>query len=145
MESASDIENTDIIREQGDDTNEPDVTITHRQSTRQRRIPRWMNDYVVNNTIADDIKTEGGNNISLKAPTTYTPPTFPYNVPRHLEETYVNYLTNLSTTCEPHTFKQAKEDKEWVKAMQQEIKSLEDNRIWSITKLPLGKSAIGCK
>lgn len=43
------------------------------------------------------------------------------------------------------TFEQAKEDKDWVKAMQHEIKALEDNRTWTITKLPPEKSAIGCK
>lgn len=135
MDSASDIaKNKDVIQEQGDDANELDVTVTHRKSTRQKRIPRWMNDYDVNSTIAKDIQTKEDYTITLKAPTAYTPHTFPYKVPRQLEKTYVNYLTNLSIACEPHTFEQAKEDKEWVKAMQQEIKALEDNKTWSITK-----------
>jgi len=32
----------------------------------------------------------------------------------------------------------------WVQAMKKELKALEDNKIWSVTELPLGKTAIRC-
>lgn len=105
MDNALDVtEGADIIQEHADDSSTSDATVTRKQSTRQRRTPRWMNDYVINRTIAEDVYTEEDFTITLKAPTAYTPHTFPYNIPRHLKRTYVNYLTNLSTACKPCYF-----------------------------------------
>jgi len=49
---------------------------------------------------------------------------------------------------EPKTFTEAnnsKESAEWKKAMNCEMQSLRHNETWSLTALPDGKSAIGCK
>lgn len=82
---------------------------------------------------------------NIKAPTAYTPHTFPHNVSKCFGKTYVNFLTNLSIISEPNNYDQAKGNREWEKAMQQEIKALEDNKTWILTELPPGKLAIGCK
>jgi hypothetical protein len=34
---------------------------------------------------------------------------------------------------------------EWIKAMNEEMKSMIDNRTWKLTELPEGRKAIGCK
>lgn len=114
-----------------------------RQSTRERRAPTWLKDYVVNSTV---IKEDQFEKIPpVKAPTAYTPHTFLYNVSSHLNKTYVNFLTNLSTITEPNSFEQAKRNNDWEKAMQEEIKALEENGTWVVTELPPRKLAIGCK
>ncbi|KAL2238004.1 UNVERIFIED_CONTAM: Retrovirus-related Pol polyprotein from transposon RE2 [Sesamum indicum] len=46
---------------------------------------------------------------------------------------------------EPKSFKEAVQKKEWKVAMENEIKTLEENKTWDITKLPKDKKAIGCK
>ncbi|KAL2512300.1 Retrovirus-related Pol polyprotein from transposon RE1 [Abeliophyllum distichum] len=55
------------------------------------------------------------------------------------------YQRLLQIVQEPKTFKQAMLDVNWRKAMAEEIKALEDKRIWELMPLPLEKQAIGCK
>ncbi|KAL0460027.1 UNVERIFIED_CONTAM: Retrovirus-related Pol polyprotein from transposon RE1 [Sesamum latifolium] len=55
------------------------------------------------------------------------------------------FLAALSIIKEPRCYMQAKDCKEWVHAMQQEIQALEKNQTWDIVDLPTGKKAIGCK
>lgn len=106
-----------------------------------------MGDYIVNNAISKDVQREQSISVSanLKAPTTYTPHTFPYSISKCFDEVYVNHLTNLSIVSEPSSYEQAKVNNKWVKAMHQEIKALEENKTWTVTELPPGKIAIGCK
>ncbi|KAL8097607.1 hypothetical protein AgCh_030659 [Apium graveolens] len=44
---------------------------------------------------------------------------------------------------EPKSFKEAVKDEGWRKAMQTEIRALEDNDTWTMEKLPPGKRALG--
>lgn len=46
---------------------------------------------------------------------------------------------------EPHNYEQVRKNDEWIKAMKQEIKALEDNKTWVIADLLPGKFAIGNK
>ena len=54
-------------------------------------------------------------------------------------------MVNVSKVQEPHSYKQAAEDSNWVEAMQKELQALEENDTWELTKLPPGKKAIGSK
>lgn len=78
----------------------------HRQSTRERRTPTWLRYYVVNFAVTRNVPATY--DLQIKAPTDYTPHTFPYNISNHFEKTYVNFLTNLSTVSEPSNFEQGK-------------------------------------
>jgi len=62
-----------------------------------------------------------------------------------LSPKYQAYIAHLSTEYEPNTYKEAVKDPRWIKAMQSEIKALEDNFTWSVVDLPPSKKAIGCK
>ena len=65
--------------------------------------------------------------------------------PERLIET-INKVTVEST--EPRTYKEALssiEAKQWIEAMDAEIKCLKKNETWNLTELPEGKTAIGCK
>lgn len=46
---------------------------------------------------------------------------------------------------EPANFREAAIDNNWKKAMKQEIESIEENKTWELTTLPLGKKKIGLK
>nr|KAJ0198242.1 hypothetical protein LSAT_V11C700347490 [Lactuca sativa] len=55
------------------------------------------------------------------------------------------YLAGITKNSEPKTFYQAMKDEKWRKAMQDEIKALEQNDTWSLENLPEGKHAIDSK
>ncbi|KAL2235198.1 UNVERIFIED_CONTAM: Retrovirus-related Pol polyprotein from transposon RE1 [Sesamum indicum] len=46
---------------------------------------------------------------------------------------------------EPKTYVEAVQKREWIDAMNTELKALEDNETWTITELPKDKKAIGSK
>lgn len=39
----------------------------------------------------------------------------------------------------------ATEARKWRKVVQEEIKAVQKNKTWTLTKLPAGKKAVGCK
>ncbi|KAL2232872.1 UNVERIFIED_CONTAM: Retrovirus-related Pol polyprotein from transposon RE1 [Sesamum indicum] len=102
------------------DVIEPEAD-THipRRSNRPTSKPSWMNDYECYNS-------ENSNNL-------------------HMSHVHSCFVENLSSIQEPKDFKQAQEQANWRKAMQEEINALERNRTWKITDLPSDKRAIGCK
>lgn len=51
----------------------------------------------------------------------------------------------LFSDCDPVDFKDAIEEERWVKAMEEEIHSIEKNDTWELTDLPRGKKPIGVK
>ena len=46
---------------------------------------------------------------------------------------------------DPNNFDEAKSEKKWVNAMQEEIDALAENKTWDLVKLPKGKNDLGCK
>lgn len=46
---------------------------------------------------------------------------------------------------EPTTYEEASSEEEWIKAMKQELESIEKNDTWKLTHLPKGQKAIGLK
>ncbi|KAI9153855.1 hypothetical protein LWI28_017540 [Acer negundo] len=57
-------------------------------------------------------------------------------------------VENLPDDDDPYTYKEAMEDvdsRHWQKAMQSEIESMFDNKVWSLVDLPKGIKPIGCK
>ncbi|KAM2668187.1 hypothetical protein EV2_019802 [Malus domestica] len=77
-----------------------------------------------------------------------------YN-PKHSISNYVSYqkltpshaafLSTISSHNEPQNFHEANNQDVWKEAMREELKALDLHKTWSITKLPKGKKAVGCK
>lgn len=157
--SSNTVENTEGIRsrdndsnitilphqteDSGEEGNDTAQNISHKHSDKQRKPPSWMEDYVINTTTAGDIFTI--DETCNKTSSAYTPCTYPYTVSQNLSSAYVNFLANTTSVFEPYSYEQAKMSDEWVQAMAEEVKALEQNKTWLITDLPLGKTTIGCK
>jgi len=62
-----------------------------------------------------------------------------------LSKEHLKYTLAITSTHEPHTYAEASKDPKWIDAIHKEIKSLEDNKTWYFTDLPVGKKPIGCK
>lgn len=104
----------------------PTVVEEPRRTTRNITQPGWMKDYKVQmpsanfasiSDIADAI----------------------------LEPTFFCFLSKITNSKDPISFKEAVSQSQWVVAMNKELEALEKNDTWDVTTLPLGKTAIGCK
>lgn len=62
-----------------------------------------------------------------------------------LSDGYKACVCSVSLLLEPSSFTQAKKFDEWIKAINEELITLEANDTWEICSLLSGKHAIGCK
>ncbi|KAK0574738.1 hypothetical protein LWI29_028303 [Acer saccharum] len=121
----------------------------------------YMNDFVprsrivLNEMSGDTIPREvtQPNPIVSSDPTQDQQPTIPRRSERvrTQPERYIGLgesVENLPDNDDPYTYKEAMEDvdsRHWQKAMQSEIESMFDNKVWSLVDLPKGIKPIGCK
>lgn len=56
-----------------------------------------------------------------------------------------NFLTSLNTIDIPKSLSEALSNENWRLAMKHEMQALENNQIWEITDLPVGKRTVGCR
>lgn len=95
--------------------------------------------------------TEKSTDVCTDKPT--APQSTPCEQPRRSErikKLNADKVASVSTTgqIEPKTYKQAiksPDSEKWVSAMEDELNSIEDNKIWSVVDLPPGRTAIGSK
>ncbi|KAK4835556.1 hypothetical protein QYF36_011335 [Acer negundo] len=121
----------------------------------------YMNDFVprnriVMNEMSGDIiprEVTQPNPIVSSDPTQDQQPTIPRRSGRvrTQPERYIGLgesVENLPDDDDPYTYKEAVEDfdsRHWQKAMQSEIQSMFDSKVWSLVDLPKGIKPIGCK
>lgn len=63
----------------------------------------------------------------------------------YMSTSHCAFLTVLSSSQEPKTFKKASSNLTWKKAIQEELQALDDNNTWDIVQLPPGKKIVGCR
>ena len=63
----------------------------------------------------------------------------------HLSIAHKTYALSVTAISEPSSFAQANLSPHWQEAMHIELAALEANDTWTLTSLPHGKNAIGCK
>ncbi|KAL2246003.1 UNVERIFIED_CONTAM: Retrovirus-related Pol polyprotein from transposon TNT 1-94 [Sesamum indicum] len=123
QEFNTDTQNIDVVHEENNENNQNMENLTLRRSSRVITKPTRYNDFICNNT-------ENESDISSVS---FLP---------HMHDCL---FTAHMSHHEPKSYIQAVKDKMWIDAMENEIKALEDNHTWDITKLPPNKKAIGCK
>jgi len=107
------------------------VTASPRRSTRNKRMPAYLQDFEVSNISNNTISTKCPINSFLN-----------YNA---LYDNFKHRIMLISSTEEPQNYEEVIMHPSWVQAMKEELKALEDNKIWFINELPLGKIATGCR
>ncbi|XP_049346451.1 uncharacterized protein LOC125811005 [Solanum verrucosum] len=116
-------------------TSTPDMEIVAPSTTRPNRSVRpliWHQDYVVSNP-------------QKQVHSTCLYSIGDYVVYSKLSCSYKSFLTGLSNSSEPTTFKESSSSKKWVAATKDEIAALEQNNTWKMVDIPHGKKAIGSK
>lgn len=113
-----------------------------RFSTRTKKQPIWLNDFVSYASV-----TSHNNNFGKQPIVTQSssPATFPFISPSHFSLEHISFVTNLFVVQEPKNYAEAKNNDAWVRVMEDELVALERNGTWEITNLPLGKKTIGCR
>ena len=119
-------------------------TPTLRRSDRSRGPPVWLQDYICPQQVASVSQPSTSQSQSLT--TVVNPyPLFTYANMAHLSPSFMASLTKVLQTNEPYSYAQAKQYPEWVKAMDQELTTLDANHTWVLTSLPHGKRALTSK
>ncbi|XP_074282817.1 uncharacterized protein LOC141607365 [Silene latifolia] len=63
----------------------------------------------------------------------------------NFDKDYIMSLCNVVEANEPYSYNQAKTDPQWIEAMNQELKALEQNETWDLVSLLVDKKAIDDK
>ena len=62
------------------------------------------------------------------------------------EDESIDFCSNFSFfSCNPFCFEEVVKEEHWIKAMDEEIESIEKNDTWELVDLPKGKNCIGAK
>jgi len=62
-----------------------------------------------------------------------------------LSKFFKNTILLISSAEKPRNYEEVFQYPPWICAMKKQLKALQDNGTWSLTTLPTGKSAIGCR
>ncbi|KAK3014747.1 hypothetical protein RJ639_009902 [Escallonia herrerae] len=63
----------------------------------------------------------------------------------HLSESNRSFVNQLSTVSMPNNVHEALADPRWKEAMNEEMKSLQENKTWEVIDRPPGKKPVGCR
>ncbi|GKB79977.1 retrovirus-related pol polyprotein from transposon TNT 1-94 [Tanacetum coccineum] len=96
------------------------------------------------------------NTVKKKSPSRSTPPAqsrslgTPYHIAHYVNcdkfsSCHRTFLEAIEKEREPVTYYEAIKDKRWRSAMDSELEALEQNKTWTIEKLPPNNKALGCK
>lgn len=97
-------------------------------STRNKKPPSYLQDYICNSLQSN----------SLYPISTFS--TFSKLSPSHTA--FINHITSIPI---PTTIAEARKSKEWDASVDKEFDAMEDNNTWSVSTLPSGKRAVGCR
>ena len=107
------------------------VSASPRRSTHSRSLPTYLQDFEVSNISNNAVSTE----YQIHSFLSY----------KSLSDNCKQTIMLISSDEETHNYEEAIMHSSWIQAMKEELKALEENKTWSLTKLPLGKTTIGCR
>lgn len=106
----------------------PNIIPETRKSTRPKKKPGYLENYICP-IVSKPIPYPIQNYLNLSACTT----------------SFQKFCFAISCDSEPTSYTQAIKNKNWERAMLDELQALESNHTWAIQDLPDGKQPIGCK
>jgi len=112
-----------------------------RRSQRHHNPPRALRDYVCNQvtSLKPLLPSSSSPTTGTRYPLCNFLSYYRYS-PQHR-----SFVATISQDIEPHSYTEAASLPQWYNAMQSELAALEANQTWSLTSLPPGKTAIGCR
>jgi len=112
-----------------------------RRSQRHHNPPRALRDYVCNQvtSLKPLLPSSSSPTTGTRYPLCNFLSYYRYS-PQHR-----SFVATISQDIEPHSYTEAASLPQWHNAMQSELAALEANQTWSLTSLPPGKTAIGCR
>jgi len=116
------------VTQEATDTDMSHKVQGQRKSTRDRKTPIWMTDFV-------------SLNIHKEVPYALSK----YVSYERLSKEYMACLAASSSVSEPTNYLEASKDSRWVQAMKDEVEALSHNHTWDVVDLPKGKKPIGCR
>ncbi|KAF5767570.1 putative RNA-directed DNA polymerase [Helianthus annuus] len=120
---ADNVETTNDNSSSPEGTNDPSEPI--RRSTRSSSIPKKFNDFII----------EGKVKYGMEKVVNYSKLSFENKC----------FTSCLNKSIEPRNLYEAKNDSNWVTAMNEEMEALNRNNTWTLVDLPEGRKPIGCK
>ena len=113
-----------------------------RRSERTKHLPKYLQNYYCGNMTKIDSATQAPSSCS-----SFGKPycIFSFLSDSRLSSKHKAFISVISSTFEPKTYKQAISIPHWQTTMTNEIKALEHNKTWDLAILPPNKTAIGCK
>ena len=92
-----------------------------------------------------DTKIKHSNITSITSVNHYIKPDPFIGIRRHYKTMHYAYMSKVVQILDPNGFEEAKAEKKWVNAMQEEIDALVENKTWDLVKLPKEKNVVGWK
>lgn len=119
----------------------PTTFLPIQQSTRSRKQPSYLQDYhcqlIASHPLQVVSLADTSSSIKFSLDNFLS-----YN---KLSPSHKHFSLTISSHREPTSFSQAIHILEWQTTMNAEIKTLEDNKTWTLTPLPIGNKSIACK
>jgi len=120
---------SEIITQVNNPEQSSTVDISHRRSHRTKNIPAYLKDYHTDLACVKSSKYPIQSYVSLS----------------RLSSHFQQVTLNIDSHSEPKSFNEVVQDSNWRDAMDTELKALEQNKTWTLVKLPTNCSSIGCK
>lgn len=120
----------------GQINNNQDTQLGVRRSKREHRQPSYIQDYHC--LLASDssvTELEQGKLYPLSSVINYD----------KYSKDHRTFSIAISAETEPKTYSTTAKNKNWLDAMQEELRALESNNTWDIVAMPKDKTTIGCK
>ncbi|PKI64427.1 hypothetical protein CRG98_015152 [Punica granatum] len=112
------------------------------RSERIHKLPGYLKDFKCNTVVTQSPRSispapsfSSGKSTSLEHYLSYS----------KFTDRHFAYTAALDSDVEPKSYKEAFRDPRWRAAMNEEIRALELNKIWTIKQVPSNKRPIGCK
>jgi len=128
-QQANNSAHSDISNQVNNSEQSSTIDIGYRRSHRTKSGPAYLKDYHTDLACVKSSKYSIQSYVSLSRLSTH----------------FQQVTLNIDSNNKPKSFNEAIQDSNWRAALDTELKALEQNKTWTLVKLPANCSSIGCK